>query len=101
MQYVYAEGSNTLDKRRSSRVNHRGQRIRHAYKGRITEDGRSDCFPLNTSGKRLPGINKARLLETTAIVAQQRYEGILQGKGIGDKGQPESTKRASEVRASK
>lgn len=75
-----------MDKRRLSRVNHRGQRTWHAYKGRIAEDGRSDCFPLNTSGKRLPGITKARLPETPAIVARQRYEGILQEKGIGDKG---------------
>jgi hypothetical protein len=101
MQYVDAEGSNNRDKQRLPLLNHRGQRVWHAYKGRIAEDGRSESFPLNTSGERLPGITKARLPEATAIVARQRYEGILQEKGIGDKGKPESTRRTSEVRASK
>jgi len=61
MPYVDAEGSNDRDKQRSSLLIHRGQRTWHAYKWRIAEDGRSDCFPPNTTGNRLPGINKARL----------------------------------------
>jgi phosphoglycolate phosphatase-like HAD superfamily hydrolase len=30
---------------------------------RIAEDGRSECFPHNITGQRLPGITKARLLK--------------------------------------
>ena len=86
MHYVDAEGSNSKDKQRLSLLDHRGQRTWHAYKGRIAEDGRSDCFPHEITGKRPPGITKARLLKATVIADQQRYEGILQVKGIGDKG---------------
>jgi len=101
MHYVDAEGSKSKDKRRLSLLDHRGQRTWHAYKGRISEDGRSECFPHIFTGRRLLGIIKARLLKATVIAHRQRYELILQVKGICDKGKPESRRRALEVRASK
>jgi hypothetical protein len=62
-------------------MSHRGQSAWHAYKGKVTEDGRSDCLPVRITGNTPPGRAKARLYGATVIAGMQRDELILQDKG--------------------
>jgi len=79
MLYVQAEGIKSRYKRRLHLLNHRGQRTWHVYKGRIAEDGRTDCFPPEKPGNRPPGRTKARLSEVTIISKLRdtnQYDGV-------------------------
>jgi hypothetical protein len=49
------------------------------YKGRIAEDGRTDCFPPEKPENRPPGRTKARLSEVTIITNLRdtnQYDGV-------------------------
>lgn len=79
---VHAEGSNNMDKQRSSMLCHRGQSVWHAYKGKVAEDGRSVCFPVKTNRENAARSNQGEAARGNCNSPRAEIRIDITGQGV-------------------